>query len=198
MKSRCIASTAESLMLLLQAVTLDQQTCFWRSLFPSDLHHRTLWFALLYSTSESNKSFWKTETRPLSNHLKITEQPQKHRRRHWFPAKDDLKSGCEVKGVFVHLSLTAEQQGISEEWSHLLHHVTRLSQSWDLKSLYSWNKDTTSLFHTQHQRLISPSKKDVPGVLYSEDWQKTGSTEKKVNLKYTLWIVFLIPIVIKT
>lgn len=69
----------------------------------------------------------------------------------------------------------------------------------NISSLYSRRSDITLLFHKLFA--ISPqtdssSKKDVPGVFYSEDWQKC-SFQKKNGLKILLFLLFLISIVMK-
>lgn len=160
------------------------------------------WFAWLCSKPEANKETMllekkkQTKKQQTISRFKIREQPQKHMRRHQFPGKA-YKEVAVRNGLFGDLPPAEEQQGVSEEWSDLLHHVTRLWQSWDLSSLYSWRSETTSLFHIQHWRPIVCQKK-MSLVCYT---QKTGKRERQLWEKNGLQIhfldCFLIPIVNK-
>lgn len=73
-------------MLLLQAVTLDQQTYFWRSLLLSDIHSPPedpmVCMAVLYIRVQ--QEFLKNRNQATNKpfRLKIKEQPQKHWGRH--------------------------------------------------------------------------------------------------------------------
>lgn len=103
--------------------------------------------------SWKKKSF--QDSRLESSHTNIWES-------HRFPGKVYKKWLWGMEG-FGDLPPAEEQQGTSEKWSSLLHHVTRLWKSWDLSSLCSQRSHNTSLFHTQHQRLIL-HQKDASGV----------------------------------
>lgn len=202
----CITSTGKMHMPLLWAVTLCydyQQNYFWISLLPTDIHS-PLWqgkphglHGCALNQRPTTRQCWvgggiRRKTKSQQTILSLDS-----RYGHIWGGinfqKRHIKTWLWGTGVFGDLPLAEEQQGISEEWSNLLYHITRLWQSWDLSSLYSWKSYTTSLFYTQHWRLILLWKKDVLGVQHSEDWQLWEETD----FKTTFWTICLIPTVIK-
>lgn len=143
--------------------------------------------------SWKKKSF--QDSRLESSHTNIWES-------HRFPGKVYKKWLWGMEG-FGDLPPAEEQQGTSEKWSSLLHHVTRLWKSWDLSSLCSRRSHNTSVFHTQHRRLILHQKRCLCCVVFN-DQQKTEAAlrrkkkkkERKV-FESTFWTVFLILVGIK-